>query len=73
MITRPDPDLATELAAPFAILHILGDEESIHHRLIKRQLENRDASEADMGVHEMLKATTKPLTKEKAVYRCNSK
>jgi predicted kinase len=54
--------LANQLDVPFAILHIQSDEALHHQRIRKRQIENLDASEADIGVYELLKSAQETLT-----------
>ncbi len=54
--------LAEEMGVPFAILDIHADDSLLRHRLDRRQLERRDASEAGVEVYELLKAVAEPLT-----------
>lgn len=54
--------LANELSIPFAIIHIQSDDTLHHQRIRQRQVENLDASEADVGVYELLKSAQENLT-----------
>lgn len=56
--------LARELAVPFAILHIHGDEALQRRRILQRQAERSDASEADVAVYELLKSAQEGLSDE---------
>lgn len=56
--------LAKELGLAFAILQIQSDEEVSHQRIRQRQVENLDASEADVGVYELLKSAQEILTED---------
>jgi predicted kinase len=55
-------DLAKNLGVPFAILDFRCDLQQLRQRLRNRQLENRDASDADLAVLEYQQATQEPLT-----------
>jgi aminoglycoside phosphotransferase family enzyme/predicted kinase len=54
--------LANQLDVPFAILHIQSDDALHYQRIRQRQIENLDASEADIGVYELLKSARETLT-----------
>jgi predicted kinase len=54
--------LANTLDIPFAILHVQTDDALHHQRIRQRQAENLDASEADIGVYELLKSALEVLT-----------
>lgn len=55
-------NLAREQNVPFVILSIDLDDDVAIQRLRQRQLDNCDASEADVGVYQLLKAVNETLT-----------
>lgn len=57
-------ELALALNLPFAILSVRCDDRLHRQRIQQRQAEHRDASEADVGVYQRLKAASEPLTKD---------
>lgn len=63
--------LAVELAVPFAILSIAGDDGELRRRIAQRR---NDASEADIDVYQRLKAAAEPLAADEMQYAvaCNN-
>jgi predicted kinase len=53
--------LANELAVPFAIASVSSDNAIQRQRIQQRQLQNADASDADIAVLEKLRAVAEPL------------
>jgi hypothetical protein len=54
-------DLAQELKVPFVILSIHLDDAVASRRLLQRQRDSQDASEADIAVYRFLQTVSEPL------------
>ncbi|PTQ81688.1 hypothetical protein C8R21_10866 [Nitrosospira multiformis] len=60
--------LADELAAPFAIASLKASSEIMQSRIVKRQSESNDASEADLGVLKLLQEKEEVLAPQEQAY-----
>lgn len=54
--------LAQEMAAPFVILDVQASADTLRRRIMQRQQQAKDASEADLAVLKTLRAVQEPLT-----------
>lgn len=54
--------LAREMGVPFVILDIQASTDTLRRRILKRQKQAKDASEADLAVLETLQSVQEPLT-----------
>ena len=60
--------LADELAVPFAIASLKASSGTMQSRIVKRQSESSDASEADIGVLKLLQEKEEVLTPQELAY-----
>ncbi|ODT81008.1 MAG: hypothetical protein ABS69_06005 [Nitrosomonadales bacterium SCN 54-20] len=60
--------LANELSVPFVIASLKASSETMQSRIVKRQSESSDASEADLGVLKLLQEKEEVLTPQEQAY-----
>lgn len=60
--------LADELSVPFAIASLKASSETMQSRIVKRQSESSDASEADLGVLKLLQEKEEMLAPQEQAY-----